>query len=369
MSNNKFDTFSIIELIIEANECRKGIEKINLLPMQQREILSMAYLNVSNMVVDGIVDFSPELLEGFNNINNKTMESIIKSVRLQNKIYSHQKSGQSIKNIRSNIIVMNNLLTQNYNKLQRLYIKLFGQENLSLAIQDNRMIYSSHQIFEQLQILTSQNQITLSSMKNNIVDYVVNISLLLNSFCEGIKQTRYSQYITNEINHLNDFDIKLIDDYTNNSRYFNNELNHEIRLFLLKILTFNNFMMFSLPKIINSQSNLYIRYKLMIYISSCNSLRSIKNNYNYANQINKKYLNEIDYILIEENRLIDSKLRNNIFHYTIKKVNILNKENINILTQIILNEKDCNIEEYLNLINKEVFRIIQLIEKIIFRTK
>ncbi|MET2735453.1 hypothetical protein ABXT16_07970 [Staphylococcus epidermidis] len=364
MLKNKDDTFSFIELIIEANECRKGIKKINLLPIEQREVLSIAYLNVVNMVVDGIVDFCPELLKEFDNINNKTMESIIKSIRLQNKIYSHRKSGSSLKNIRKNIIVMNALLTQNYHILQRLFIKLFGQENLSLAIENNKIIYSSHQIFEQLQILTPENDITSSSTKKNIIKYVEDVSLLLNLFCEAIKQTPFSQFITDEINYLHSFDIKLVDDYTSRSKYFNNGLNYEIRLFLLKILTFNNYMMFSLSKIINRQSNLYTRYKLMVYISSCSSLRLLKSNYNYANQINDRYLQEIESILIEEHTLIDSKLRNNIFHYTIDKVNII--KNINILTQIILNEKDYNIEEYINQIDKEVFRIIQLIEKIIF---
>ena len=96
--------------------------------------------------------------------------------------------------------------------------------------------------------------------------------------------------------------------------------------------------MFSLPKIIKKQSNLYIRYKPIVYISSCNSLRFLKNNYNYTKQINDIYLNEIESILRRENILIDSKLSNNILHYTIEKILINNKKNNNIFIQILLNE-------------------------------
>lgn len=97
MKNNENYSYSILELIVEVNECKNGIKFISSLPEKQQYVLSLAFLNVMNLVADGILEFCPEALIDFSDINGKSIEKIIKSTRLQNKIYSSQKSSKSLK--------------------------------------------------------------------------------------------------------------------------------------------------------------------------------------------------------------------------------------------------------------------------------
>ncbi|MBI5973650.1 hypothetical protein [Staphylococcus caledonicus] len=363
MLNN--DNYSMLELIIEANECRNGIKKIDLLPKKQKEIVSLSYLNIISMVAEGIISICPQILSSFEDINDKTMEEIIKSTRLENKIYAKQKVAKSIKGIQKSMLSMNYIMTNSYNCIQNLFIKLFGQDNLSIATYNNKIIYSSHQIFEQLEDLIYKNNLESLKTKNNIIAYSKNISLLINLFCEGIKQTNLAYCINSSIKKMKLFDIELNDDNVTNSKYFNNNLDDEVILFLLKILSSINFMRFVLPKIINDRSPLYTRYKLIIYISSCNSLSILEKNFNYSKQINVDYIEELKLILDSENKMINNKLRNNIFHYKIEE--ILIKEDRSIIEQIIMNEKMGDLNEYLILIDGEIIKIAKLIEKIILK--
>ena len=186
---------------------------------------------------------------------------------------------------------MNKLLTGDYNKIQKLFIKHFGQDNHSIAITEDKMIFSSHQIFEQLHELIYMENLNSTITKNNILIYSANISCLINSFCEGIKTTKLGDYITSKEKSIDRFDINLIDDEINNSRYFNYEYDSEIVLFLLKILTTINFTIYVLPKIINKNSNLYVRYMVSTYISSCKSLHLLKNNLINLTNLTKKIKN------------------------------------------------------------------------------
>lgn len=358
-------SYSILELVVEVNECKNGIMLINSLPKNQQYIISQAFLNVINLVAAGILELCPEALEDFPAINGKSMDKIIKSTRLQNKIYSSQKSGKSIKKIKTNILTMNRVLTDDYKRIQIFIARLFGQDNLSIATTENQIFYSSHQIFEQMHELIYKENLNSLTTKNNILKYTTNVVMLITSFCEGIKNSKFSAYITAEDRTIDQFDINLIDDNIYNFRIFNKEFSSEIVLFFLKILTMINFTIYILPKIIKCNSNLYIRYKLLIYISSCKSLYLLVNNYNYNNQLDEYSLYHIDLILKQESQIINTNLRNNIFHYYIKDIVIKNDKNI--LEQIILTENHNSLFEYMNMIDKELLGIKRFIEMTILR--
>lgn len=231
------------------------------------------------------------------------------------KFWTDQSITKTKRTIEDSVFFMENILQEDYNFFQKMFVKLFKQDNFGVFYYDGYPIFNTVQGQEISNAIVSIEKNRLPK-KNETIEFSSSLTSTLVTiktiFDEIFGQFNLSEGKNSEIDfnrlEYQDFYLSVeesdVDDFT---------LVKEI--VMLNILCNINYLQEIAPNYMSRSNDFYFRIRVISYISSCEMLRKL---------INKKEvmmsdleINNIKELLSTKGKIISTNLRNNIFHYLI----------------------------------------------------
>ena len=253
-------------------------------------------------------------------------DKLVKSTRVGYKLFSDKKINRITKQVQSNSNNFLSLLKSDYNFLQKIYIKCFGQQDFGVYHLNTIPFGNTSQFNIYLDsILDISTNNTFKSLENKgmslLGEYSENlasfISSTTNSFGFSLNK-ELKTYV--QQNQFTNTDFFFFDNKRKN--ILGGKLPTSTQLFLFNIYCQNNLFNYAIPYIFHSHNKLYYRSKIQSYLVSINGLNKVQNK--YKDLLKFEYLEEINYLNHEKELYFtfENKLRNNIFHYQIENTPI-----------------------------------------------
>lgn len=372
---NKIDEISINELMTEVMQSKLLLHRLIQYPKEVQSILSLPLTPYLSNICSGLDTF----IQGskkFDDIGGIKFRKLINNNRASVKLLSDKKSLSKINNLLKRIVTKNNeILRLGYNEDQQRFIGLFGQKDLSVFFFQEKPISNSFQV-----------NVFLYDLLDKELDSINTLEEFQNVCGQGLLQfssnlALYISQVSQPFEEKWSFDIKKVastfeteDIFFENKDFFfmdeerrdifNHDLEKGYQLHLFNALCQLNFINYLIPLLIDTSCELYTRMEIITYLSSITSLENLykSNKLPEEKQKDTKELIDMKYSLF----VAETKLRNNIFHYSIDGVSSKHfKEGDNILRTLIEQSTDLSLENFIGKINSEMRKSEQIISDII----
>lgn len=359
----KMKQISYDELLIEVHEVYTLLYKLVNSDIKITSCISTSLIPYLSFVCDSLDYFH----EGTNKIHSSWYEEIkgtsiqqlIKKNRITLKLYSDHKKNKVIPILEDDISLFSDYLIRDYNIIQKLFIKSFGQYDLGIYSFKNIDYANTYQLF-----------------KNSKAIYVINNEL------DGSTIQEFAKVLANYISQSNIYPVSkmsnkifsLSRDFSHQDFYFrdlkrfnafNDKEDKYWRLFLYNYYCQNNFIRIMFPIVLGVRKNFYYRMKFCTYLLSIKGLDLLLKK---VPKIQDKYPRMNQLIEARENIVsAKSTLRNNLFHYEIVDIpyESFNVEE-NIFRQMVEYSVGISFEEFENQIDNELDEYQKLVEEILF---
>ncbi|GAA2825505.1 hypothetical protein [Pseudolactococcus raffinolactis] len=253
-------------------------------------------------------------------------DKLVKSTRVGYKLFSDKKINRITKQVQSNCNNFLSLLKSDYNFLQKIYIKCFGQQDFGVYHLNTIPFGNTSQFNIYLDsILDISTNNTFKSLENKgmslLGEYSENlasfISSTTNSFGFSLNK-ELKTYV--QQNQFTNTDFFFFDNKRKN--ILGGKLPTSTQLFLFNIYCQNNLFNYAIPYIFHSHNKLYYRSKIQSYLISINVLKKVQKK--CQDLLKSEYIEEINYLIHKKELYFtfENKLRNNIFHYQIENTPI-----------------------------------------------
>lgn len=360
---NKLKQISYQELLIEVHEIYALLYKLTNSDTKITSFLSTTLIPYMSFVCDGLDFFHKGTKKvhssWYNNIQDKSFKNLIEESRSALKLYSEYKKNKTITKLEDDTGLFYNHLTNNYNIIQKICIKIFGQHDLGIYYFKDIEYANTYQLFRNTKtIYTDNKEVTGTLMKEFgrvLSDYIckANIFPVDNTINKIFSPASYFTYQDVYFKDFNRFNA------------FNNPKNKYWRLFLYNYYCQNNFIRNIFPIILGVRRNFCYRMKFCTYLLSIKGLYLLTKK---VPVISEQYPNINELINARETIVpMESDLRNNLFHYSIVNIpdEVFDKKG-NIFKQMIEYSTKKTFEEFDNLISKELDKYQEVINQIIF---
>ena len=321
---NTLDEISFVVLSQESSEVEQMMYQIYNTKGDDRNIIAIGLLPIFSSVANGWISILN--MKNFESEMDIPFDKLISAIRVSYKLYSDKKVNKLIKQIQNNNANFTDILTSDYNNLQKNFIDLFGQEDFGVFYLKNIAYCNTNQS------LTYLNNILDIENNNNIISLENKASILLRDYSECLYKFIFSINKEYDIQtnkfldcHILEqehsyFDFFIFDNKRKN--ILGGKLPTSTQLFLFNIYCQNNLFNYAIPYIFHSHNKLYYRSKIQSYLVSINGLNKVQNK--YKDLLKFEYLEEINYLNHEKELYFtfENRLRNNIFHYQIENTPI-----------------------------------------------
>lgn len=204
----------------------------------------------------------------------------------------------------------NDYLTRDYSYKQKIYVKLFGQPDLSVHSFRGVPYYNNY--FGNLYLKdVVENFTTFKEFKDEIINLSRDITICLQLITqidyvelESIKKKQIKLLHSPKEFDLNDFFLK--------KRFFKSEINPSEGLFLFNLLCQINYTSIILPYVLGFKGNLYYRIKIINYLILIKGLWILSQQTSIKSKIFSDLLNSSNKLFNNEDSR--SVFRNHIFH-------------------------------------------------------
>lgn len=316
------DEISFSVLLDETTEVRQLLENLVNLKHDIYSKISIGALPFISSLSDGILHFLPEEhIEELPDIGQQKLKKIIANVRVSYKQYSDKRFNKAIKSILEIEKVFYSQMMKKYNLLQKLIVRICGQEDLGVFYYKGIPYANTNQQHIYLESILSKSDrkevpYFSSEVSTLLLEYSKNLGTLINS-------VNLKTISTIPIQHVDPSDFVLKDFFLLDKKrknFLTGSLPLETQLFLFNILCQNNFILYLIPDVLKSKEKFFTRSLIQCYLVSINALRTVYEKYNscFSNFQNKQFSKIIDNK--EKHLNIDQSVRNNIFHYKISDV-------------------------------------------------
>ena len=363
MENTKLKQVSYQELLIEVQEVYELIHKLTNSDVEITSYISTSLIPYLSFVCDGLDYFHAGTKEvhssWYNNIKGIPVQKLIKENRSALKLYSEHKKNKVIPKLEDDTDLFYEFLIGNYNLIQKVFIRLFGQHDLGIYSFKRIDYANTYQLFKNIKTLYIGNE-------EIIVPLMKEFGRVLANYIS--KAHIYP--VSNTPNKI----FSLIDNFTHKDVYFNDSKRFDAfnntedkywRLFLYNYLCQNNFIRIIFPMVLGVRRNFYYRMKFCTYLLSIKSLDLLSKK---VPKITEEYSSINELINTRETIVpIKSDLRNNLFHYNI--VNIpyeIFDEKGSIFEQMVEYSVMRSFEEFDNQVDQELDKYQELINQILF---
>lgn len=366
------ENISFLILLDEIGEARQLLENLVSLNHEVFSGISIGFLPFISSIGDGIINFLPEdSFEEFPHIGQQEFKQIITNVRVSYKQYTDKKFNKALKMILEIEESFYLQMIKEYDFLQKLTIKLFGQPEFGVYYFKGIPYANTNQYHIYLENILSKidrrNIPYFSDEATSLFfEYSKNLGTLINS--SNLK--KIAKQSANNIS-IDDFELRdfyLIDQKRRNFLIGNLPL--ELQLLLFNILCQNNFILYVMPVISESNRYFFTRSLVQSYLVSITALRFTdkKCSNDFSDSQRQQFKEFIDNK--EKFFNITQEFRNNIFHYKIKGVPIENFINQNHLFEDLIEfHSGKTFRDFKELLIEEVIQINKLINSIITKPK
>lgn len=268
-------------------------------------------------------------------IAENPFSKLIKALRLGNKLYTDKKMNKSNRLIKRRGEAYLDNITRNYNRIQKLFINLFGQEDLGVFYYKNKVYGNTNQYRHYLSPIFEVSGDTLPEVcSNQIGELLAFISEELSNIIGTLVSKDAVLSISNvdiDASLLSAKDFCLFDKHHKN--FLGGRLGVEVQIYLFNLMCQNIFINTILPTLHNWKSTLRDRLKIQTYLTSINGLNKIDK---YRDKFTNPVINKIDKIIqVKKNIFAKSQLRNNIFHYQLDvPIDVIDSQANAFITQI-----------------------------------
>lgn len=307
---------SIVELNNEINEVYNMLVDLLELPKQINSVVTqplipaLAFISAESDIFLG-KNFYEE-------VYGENSYKILKETRMLNKLNYDKRIGVTKRALEKLLERAYEDLVSDYNIIQKGFIKMFGQDNYSIAYYKGKPYYNYLQLYEFLVSViddSKQSKTIKSDIKNFSADlstYIKNVKFVL----EDVEiLNEHSNVETLENQNINKTDFKT-EDYKlyKDKHIFNKKYPLEISAYMFNLLCSINFVLYVLPQLISENSSFYNRYLIIIYISVSNVLSKLKNQKEFQST---SWFNEFSVFYDNKEKIIKGNSRSNIFHYNL----------------------------------------------------
>lgn len=369
---NYLDNISFLILLDEVGEARQLLENLVSLNHEVSSEVSIGLLPFISSIGDGIINFLPEdSFEEFPRIGQQEFKQIIANVRVSSKQYTDKKFNKALKMILGIEESFYLQMMKEYDFLQKLIIKLFGQPEFGVYYFKGIPYANTNQYHIYLEnILSKIDRRDLPYFSEEATslfcEYSKNLGTLINS-------SNLKKILEQSTNNISTDDFELRDFYLLDQKrrnFLTGNLPLELQLFLFNILCQNNFILYVMPVILESKRYFFTRSLVQSYLVSITALRFTDKKYsnNFSDSQRQQFREFID----NKEKLfnVTQEFRNNIFHYKIEGVPIENFINQNhFFEDLIVFHSGKTFRDFQELLISEVVQINKLISSVITKPK
>ncbi len=372
MMNKKeeINTISYIQLLNESIEIYEILFALIKLDKEIIGLLSIPMIPFLAFVVDGIIQFFPEnfdFSENDLNLDSGSFKKLIGKIRVGHKLLSDKRNSQKRNIVRRKQNKNYKNLTSDYNDIQNLVIKLFGQEDFGVFRYKNIDFATNIQGY--LYLDTLSNNDTYTDKKGEMLTQLLSsLSSLLSSFVIGSQSSLNYEINTNLSIDANIKDFELSDYFLFDVRrksIFNDKTNAEVQVLLHSHLCQLNFLWKVLPNVFGKQFQCLLRFRLITFLESIKVLNDFINHEPQLSIYKDTLLQVIDGKAY--NLLSRSRIRNNVAHYQLIGYNPEIFTNKNSLVSIIEFELKETFRAFYDDFENEYSKVTDLFYEILFK--
>ena len=363
MKNVEMEQISYKELLIEVQEVYELMHKLTNSDVEITSYISTSLIPYLSFVCDGLDYFHAGTNKvhssWYNDIEGNSVQKLIQENRSALKLYSDYKRNKVIPTLEDDTALFNKFLFDDYNLIQKAYIKLFGQHDLGIYFFKEIDYANTYQLFKNVKTFyINNNEIIGPVMKEFgivLANYISKASIY------PVRKTPNKIFsLTDNFTHQ---DVYFKDSKRFNA--FNSTEEKYWRLFLYNYYCQNNFIRNIFPVVLGVRRNFYYRMKFCTYLLSIKGLDLLANK---VPKITEVYSGINELINARETIVpIKSDLRNNLFHYNVENIPYeAFDEKGNIFKQMIEYSVMTSFEEFDNQIDQELDKYQKLISQILF---
>lgn len=361
------EAISYIQILNESIEMYEILISLTKTEREISSLLSIPMIPFLAFMVDGIIQIFPEYFdysENDLNLDGESYKKLVRKIRVGHKLLSDKRYSKKQNIVNRKQIENYNNLTSDYNNLQNLVIKLFGQEDYGIFRYKHIDFATNIQGHLYLDTLTLNS---LEEQGKKLTQLSSSLSSLLSNFVIGsqsaLKFDINSDFIVNaDINDFDMVDFFLFDFKRKN--IFNEKLNSNIQALLHSHLCQLNYLGEVFPNVFSGQVHCFFRFKLVAFLEA---IKVLKNTINNESEIDiykdllLKIINGEVYQLLSSNRI-----RNNIAHYQLRGYDPQTFINENSIVSIIEFETQENISSFYDNFENEFKMVKRLLNEILF---
>lgn len=321
---NKIEMISFSILLDEVAEARQLLENLVSLEKTVNSELSIGVIPFVSSLSDGIIKFLPtEVHADFPNIGDQEFQKIVSSVRVSYKQYTDKKFNKATKLILEIEKRFYSQIVENYDLIQKLISKLFGQCDLGVYYFKGIPYANTNQYHIYLEsILSNTNKKEIPFFDDKATDLFSEYSKALGTLINSVNQKGIRDALIQDIETA-DFQLQnycLLDSKRRN--FLTGNLSIETQLFLFNILCQNNFVSYIMPSVLKSKNQFFTRSLFQCYFVSITALRLLF--HKHSSLFSDSQLEKINDILNRKEKIFNlgHDFRNNIFHYKISNVSL-----------------------------------------------
>ncbi|OKO50944.1 hypothetical protein ABH17_026850 (plasmid) [Bacillus toyonensis] len=335
-------------LLLDCLESIKAVQKL-----MNDGALILEFIPYISIIVSGVLDFLDESqkirwqAEGIRKIEK---------VRAETKIINKSSISKTVGSVSESISLYDDYLTMDYNSLQNMFISIFGQDNFGCYKFENVYVSNTFRANTLVNKLTQElgNGIEIENF-GEMMSQIICTYLIKNHKSVPTNVPAIELNVKNE-----DYRFSL----ENRMLLFGNEIDDDINIILFNILCGINYTLVVLPKVLSKETNLYKRIVSICCYSSVQALgkllRTDEQSCRYYGAVEKK--EEIITIIDSTNKLYTSSLRNNIFHYGIRKTDLkIIRQEVSFLYGLVEENIGISVSEFMQ--NQEV--ILARVQKLL----
>lgn len=363
-------SISYLQLLNESIEMYEILFVLIKLDKEVSGLLSIPMIPFLSFVVDGIIQFFPEncdFSKNYLNLDSLSFKKLIGKIRVGHKLLNDKRNSQKRDIVRRKQNKNYKNLTSDYNNLQNLVIKLFGQEDFGIFRYKDIDFATNIQGY--LYLDTLSNNDTYTDKKGEMLTQLSSsLSSLLSSFVICSQSSLNYKINTNLSIDANIKDFELSDYFLFDVRrknIFNDKSNAEVQVLLHSHLCQLNFVGEVLPNLFNKNFHCLLRFKLVAFLES---IKFLNYSINHESQLGfhkdtmQQFLNGKVYEFLSK-----SRIRNNIAHYQLKEYSNEIFTNKNSIVSIIEFETKEPFMTFYDVFENEYSKITDLFYKVLFK--
>ena len=356
------------QLIREVYESKKMIYRLISLPSETQGYVSTSLLPYLSMICDGIDSLFKEdniaLSSDFEDVNEISFTKLIGRTRASAKLLTDkEKINKAINILGKEITNFCHELKKDYSQEQIDFVNMFGQEDLGIFYYKNKPFANSSQLNLYIKPLNSN----IMKVGDDIYKFSMQLGQYIGSFLsdfegdilEELKREHYLRKVDSD-------DFKYADYIFSDEKHrniFNDKNDKRLALYLFNMRCQLNFTLSILNEVLDNHP-LKFRIQLLTYYYSVQALK-----YAFGSDVHtldRKHQDMIGKVVEKHNEVFKNKtFRNNLFHYKIL-VEGSGKIDNNYFESMVKEETSVDLNELLIIVYKEMHKIEELIEEIIY---